>query len=217
MSLSTRGHARARPTRAEGPICRRNVIASARPCTPGPPGNLHGKEGVDPGSRPGVARSRNILLVQRLPSSHRWAERPRHLLSAITKLATAEALPSRRSAYSLQNTRDGHLQVFHGASRTRTGDLLGAIQLPSHPESASYAALCSRAPGVPQHLPQQSAARLARAAGERLHRKGGVDGSSPAEGCAKVPQNGTFHIAETCTIPACGGYGAIYGAFRSET
>jgi hypothetical protein len=66
MSLSTRGHARARPTRAEGPICRRNVIASARPCTPGPPGNLHGKEGVDPGSRPGVARSRNILLVQRL-------------------------------------------------------------------------------------------------------------------------------------------------------
>jgi hypothetical protein len=39
-----------------------------------------------------------------------------------------------------------------------------------------------------------------RAAGERLHRNEGVDGSSPAEGFAKVPQNGTFHIAETCTI-----------------
>jgi hypothetical protein len=39
-----------------------------------------------------------------------------------------KSLPSRRSPYSLQKTQDAHLQVFHGASRTRTGDLLGAIQ-----------------------------------------------------------------------------------------
>ena len=51
ISLSTRGHTRARPTRHEGPICRKNVIASARPCPPVPPQNLHGKEGVD-GSSP---------------------------------------------------------------------------------------------------------------------------------------------------------------------
>src|SRR5206468_9341848 len=44
-------HARARQTCRYGKICRRNVIASARPCTPVPPQNLHGKEGVD-GSSP---------------------------------------------------------------------------------------------------------------------------------------------------------------------
>src|SRR6266542_4427754 len=47
-------HARARAdtrTRRAGPICRKNVIARARPCPPVPPLNLHGKEGVD-GSSP---------------------------------------------------------------------------------------------------------------------------------------------------------------------
>jgi hypothetical protein len=48
---STPGHARAVTTRAEGPFCGRNVIASARACTPLPPQNFHGKEGVD-GSSP---------------------------------------------------------------------------------------------------------------------------------------------------------------------
>src|ERR687892_725761 len=89
----------------------------------------------------------------------------------------------------------------HGASRTRTGDLLGAIQPSSHVESASFAALYGRAPGVPQHLPQQSAPRLAeardpgQAAGAIEKERGrappgkeGVDGSSPSEGSAKAPQ-----------------------------
>ena len=67
-----------------------------------------------------------------------------------------------------------HLRGFHGASGTRTRALLGAIQPPSHAESASCAALYGRAPGVPQHLPQQSAPRLAEARdpGCRRHRKG---------------------------------------------
>ena len=51
IRLGTRGHARTLKTRLEAVICRKNVIASARPCTPVPPGNLHGKEGVD-GSSP---------------------------------------------------------------------------------------------------------------------------------------------------------------------
>jgi hypothetical protein len=51
ISLGTRGHARARQARRESPICRKNVIASARPCPPVPPVNLHGKEGVS-GSSP---------------------------------------------------------------------------------------------------------------------------------------------------------------------
>jgi len=55
-------------------------------------------------------------------------------------------------------------QPSDGASRTRTGDLLGAIQPPSYAESYSFAALYGGAPGVPQHLPQQSAPRLAEAA-----------------------------------------------------
>ena len=41
-------HVRSRaalPTRAERPICRTNVIASDRACTPLPPQNFHGKEG----------------------------------------------------------------------------------------------------------------------------------------------------------------------------
>src|SRR5206468_4327368 len=61
-------------------------------------------------------------------------------------------------------------------SRTRTGDLLGAIQPSSHVERASFAALYGRAPGVPQHLPQQCAPRLAEARDPgqvcRRHRKG---------------------------------------------
>ena len=36
----------------------------------------------------------------------------------------------------------------HGASRTRTGDLLGAIQASSHTENDSFAELYGRAPGV---------------------------------------------------------------------
>jgi hypothetical protein len=50
-SLCTRGHTQARQTQREAAICRRNVVASARPCPPVPPRNLHGKEGVD-GSSP---------------------------------------------------------------------------------------------------------------------------------------------------------------------
>jgi hypothetical protein len=51
ISLGTRGHGRARKTRRESTICRRNMIESARPCPPVLPTNLHGKEGVD-GSSP---------------------------------------------------------------------------------------------------------------------------------------------------------------------
>ncbi len=51
ISRGTRGYARARETRLERSISRRNVTASARPCLPVPPLNLHGKEGVN-GSSP---------------------------------------------------------------------------------------------------------------------------------------------------------------------
>jgi hypothetical protein len=51
IRLGTRGHARARSTRFEAPICRKNVTASARTCSPVPPSNLHGKEGIDHASR----------------------------------------------------------------------------------------------------------------------------------------------------------------------
>jgi hypothetical protein len=51
IRLGTRGHARARSTRFEAPICRKNVTASVRTCSPVPASNLHGKEGVD-GSSP---------------------------------------------------------------------------------------------------------------------------------------------------------------------
>jgi hypothetical protein len=42
---------RAGEAQLEVPICRKNVIASAQLCTPVPPPNLHGKEGVE-GSSP---------------------------------------------------------------------------------------------------------------------------------------------------------------------
>jgi hypothetical protein len=51
ISESTRGHARALPTHRERLICRTNVPANARACTPLPPLDFHGKEGVD-GSSP---------------------------------------------------------------------------------------------------------------------------------------------------------------------
>jgi hypothetical protein len=49
-----------------------------------------------------------------------------------------------------------------------------------------------------------------------VHGKEGVDGSSPSEGSAKAPQSGAFSFAWTCTMPACIGYGALYGAFGSK-
>src|SRR6476659_3136830 len=51
VSPSVRGHARALATPAERPICRTNVLANDRACTPLPPQNFHGKEGLD-GSSP---------------------------------------------------------------------------------------------------------------------------------------------------------------------
>src|SRR5262249_39687479 len=64
VTPSTSGHPRALATRAEGPVCRTNVSASARACTPLPPQNLHGKEGVD-GSSPseGLKRPANRDFV----------------------------------------------------------------------------------------------------------------------------------------------------------
>jgi hypothetical protein len=61
IRLGTRGHARTLKTQPKGSVCRENVIASARPCPPVPPTNLHGKEGVD-GSSPseGSAQPREI-------------------------------------------------------------------------------------------------------------------------------------------------------------
>ena len=49
---------------------------------------------------------------------------------------------------------------------------------------------------------------------ELFHGKEGVDGSSPSEGSAKAPQIGAFVWRELARSPACGGYGALYGAFR---
>jgi hypothetical protein len=51
ISESTSGHARAPATRSADAICRTNVLANDRACTPIPLQNLHGKEGVD-GSSP---------------------------------------------------------------------------------------------------------------------------------------------------------------------
>ena len=68
ISLSTRGHARARQTRCEDSICRRNVTASARPCPPVRPLNLHGKEGVS-GSSPEEGSCRSPAKVGFLSSS----------------------------------------------------------------------------------------------------------------------------------------------------
>ena len=47
-----------------------------------------------------------------------------------------------------------------GASRTRTGDLLGAIHPVFRPRTGLFAARFGRAPGVPQHLPQYFAPDL---------------------------------------------------------
>jgi hypothetical protein len=47
VSLSTCGHTRALPVPAQLAICRPNVVFDDRACTPVPPQNLHGKEGVD--------------------------------------------------------------------------------------------------------------------------------------------------------------------------
>ncbi len=85
IRLGTRGHARTLKTQPKGPVCRENVIASARPCPPVPPTNLHGKEGVD-GSSPSEGFSKrpayrgSLLSVPALAS--RWRTHFRHQLLA---------------------------------------------------------------------------------------------------------------------------------------
>jgi hypothetical protein len=51
VRLSTNGNGRTLPTHGRRPICRTNVAADVHSCTPIPPLNLHGKEGVN-GSSP---------------------------------------------------------------------------------------------------------------------------------------------------------------------
>jgi hypothetical protein len=67
ISESTRGHARALPTHSEGPICRTNVPAHGCACTPLPPLDFHGKEGVDGSSPseglPKVPANRHFVVV----------------------------------------------------------------------------------------------------------------------------------------------------------
>ena len=46
IRLSTRGHTRTSATHSEGQACRTNVPVNARSCTPVPPPNLYGKEGI---------------------------------------------------------------------------------------------------------------------------------------------------------------------------
>jgi len=53
-------HARARQAHLEGSICRKNMTASALPCPPVPPLNLHGKDGLDPQRHTGRWRSGRI-------------------------------------------------------------------------------------------------------------------------------------------------------------
>jgi hypothetical protein len=44
-----------------------------------------------------------------------------------------------------------------------------------------------------------------------------VDGSSPSEGSAKAVQIAAFPVSATCRSSTCGGYGAVYRAFRSRS
>jgi hypothetical protein len=63
---------------------------------------------------------------------------------------------------SLCSVKSPALRAFrHGASRTRTGDLLGAISAPSWPEFGLISAFPEPSGQLPQHLPQHSAARSA--------------------------------------------------------
>src|SRR6478752_4653858 len=49
---------------------------------------------------------------------------------------------------------------------------------------------------------------------EHLHGKEGVAGSSPAEGFANFLLIGVSRSVRLANNPVCGGYGAVYGAFR---
>ena len=117
----------------------------------------------------------------------------------------------------------------HGASRTRTGDLLGAIEPLSHTESDAFAAVYGRASGAPQHLPQHlhrvvqrheildtSAGAIEEERASTLHGKEGVDGSSPSELCKSVAQR-RFSVQVDLRRVDMRGYGAAYGAFRSRS
>src|SRR6266496_1866543 len=59
--------------------------------------------------------------------------------------------------------------------------------------------------------------RLPSLPASELNGKEGVDGSSPSEGSAKAPHNGVFVSDQLAGSRTWGGYGALYGAFRSKT
>ncbi len=52
---------------------------------------------------------------------------------------------------------------------------------------------------------------------EKFHGKEGVDGSSPSEGFQKACTAAAYRAEPLAPSSTCGGYGALYGAFRSKT
>jgi len=118
IRLSTRGHARTLETRREGPICRGNVAASARPCPPVPPQNLHGKEEVD-GSSPseGSAKVQHVGALAFSPTctvcSVRW------VWSRLLKLSRSER--HRAEARLADQFRDCRRQLQDARATTDAG------------------------------------------------------------------------------------------------
>ena len=111
-----------------------------------------------------------------------------------------------------------------GASRTPAA--ISVRVVPANQAHRSNAIVICRAPvaqWIEQRFPKPRAqVRFLPGASrsgftDSLHGKEGVDGSSPSEGSAKAPQNGLFLSPELAGSPACGGYGALHGAFRSKT
>src|SRR5580765_1821482 len=99
---STNDHARARWTRPEPLFSRTNVLANDRACTPLPPQNLHGKEGVD-GSSPSESFGKGQQMAFLLPLREMT-------LSRATGNLSPRPVPSVKDGHllGLNNRIEGH-------------------------------------------------------------------------------------------------------------
>jgi len=122
MSESTPGHARALATHYERPICRTNVSANDRACTPLPPQNFHGKEGVD-GSSP----SEGSIPWKNRPQMGGFCCRDRHRGAPLRQGGGRRSAGQSGAIKTPAKQRRGERQMLSGSI---WGHLLGTDSVP---------------------------------------------------------------------------------------
>jgi hypothetical protein len=122
----------------------------------------------------------------------------------------ARSTPSLKAKGSSRN--DAHLHGGSALPAGVTGTRHGARMEPAGATGGNHSQM-----GRPRKRLKHGDRHPVATHGNGCDGKEGVNGSSPLEGSAKAPHVGALRSGQLVTRRFCGGYGAVYGAFASET